>query len=255
MSSDPKLYLRRMAIFNEEKIVVKDSKLYHVKKTVHSVNGLQLIRFTKQRINPHPLANLFNVTDYLDTVYEYAIVFEKQWLFTTGSCFKYFRGCQFQPLIDETNSLTFSLISDSKQINLETIRKALIDAVKSKSSNLDPDYLDFLGKLDFNLKLNPINNLRCEDLRLDPFKKAENKAHGKASEGAYNERMAEKFGYKLLDKQLIENIEVCDLVIDSTSIAHVKRGHEASSMSHLLWQVYVSIKLLLGKKKRGLGLH
>jgi uncharacterized protein (TIGR04141 family) len=70
------------------------------------------------------------------------------------------------------------------------------------------------------------------------------------NEGAYNERLAGALpGAILLDKQTVSRpqataIEVCDVVMSSRHLIHVKKGTSSSSLSHLFAQGVVSADLL-----------
>jgi uncharacterized protein (TIGR04141 family) len=70
------------------------------------------------------------------------------------------------------------------------------------------------------------------------------------SEGGYNNRQCDEFGYLLFDQDLVKlrgrgGIEVCDLLCPTGKLIHVKRYTASSTLSHLFSQAYVSIKSLM----------
>jgi uncharacterized protein (TIGR04141 family) len=67
-----------------------------------------------------------------------------------------------------------------------------------------------------------------------------------SGEGAYNEAVANVFGLKLLDKDLVyadRKVEICDLFSKENQFIHVKRYSGSGTLSHLFAQGYVSARL------------
>lgn len=76
------------------------------------------------------------------------------------------------------------------------------------------------------------------------------------AEGEYNIRVANQFGYYLLDKKLIKSsqtttpIELCDLLTKNKQFIHIKhRKGGSAGLSHLFAQARVSSEALLGDKE------
>lgn len=66
-------------------------------------------------------------------------------------------------------------------------------------------------------------------------------------EGIYNANAARSTGYILLDKRLVRNVEVCDLLtahLGHRFLIHVKIGTESSNLNHLFGQGYASACLM-----------
>ncbi len=75
------------------------------------------------------------------------------------------------------------------------------------------------------------------------------------TEGSYNERVAGRLGYHLLDKNLVKcskttsPIELCDLLTNDKQLIHVKhRKGGSSGLSHLFAQGSVSAEVMLGDR-------
>jgi uncharacterized protein (TIGR04141 family) len=86
-----------------------------------------------------------------------------------------------------------------------------------------------------------------DELTLDAWRTAGNQ---KEDEGAYNERVGESRGWKVLDKDNFpiggpnQKVEVCDLLTPDKQLVCVKRMSKSATLSHLFQQGSVSAQLM-----------
>lgn len=82
--------------------------------------------------------------------------------------------------------------------------------------------VNFDEKYNYNEKeVNDFATKNEEDI-LREFRSKEDKKPYK--EFKYNYKLSKKFGFKLCDRKIVNNFEVCDLYIDNRELAHVKIG-------------------------------